>query len=136
MFKIFVYGTLKPGGRYYPFYCQGKTTEEVEAYTWGQLFHLPGRGYPAMTLGERKVKGILLTFEDDSALRQIDQLEDYSPTRPLNANEYIREERKIYSPRDEALGEAWCYLMDIKKVMELSGIFVPSGWWQGADFGC
>lgn len=44
--RLFVYGTLKKGGRYHDRYCAG-ARDIVPAAVWGRLFHLPA-GYPAL----------------------------------------------------------------------------------------
>ena len=84
--NLFVYRTLKPGECNYLAYCGSKVIAAVNAFTWGQLYHLPRLGYPAMTAGERKVKGFLLKFADESMLVQLDRLEDFQPQRSPQEN--------------------------------------------------
>ena len=77
--KIFVYGTLKPGGRNY-FLAQGVTNTE-DAYLGGYtLLHFEPEGYPAMVPssapGEDRVYGVILTFANlDAALPELDAVE-------------------------------------------------------------
>lgn len=123
-----MYGTLKPGERNYPYYCKGKTLQEQEAYTYGQLFHL-SLGYPGLMEGERKVKGILLTFGDQSVLDRLDELEDYHPMRSPEQNEYQRKQIPVYSFNDEFLGEVWGYVMTSDKIQQYQGKPVISGCW-------
>ncbi|ACK73498.1 AIG2 family protein [Gloeothece citriformis PCC 7424] len=132
--KVFVYGTLKPGECNYPFYCAGKVNETIEAYTYGKLFHLPSYGYPGMTIGNDKVRGVLLTFKDNSALIELDQLEDYDPGRPMIKNEYYREEILVYTLAGELIGKVWSYLMMPEKIEQLAGVFIASGWWTQQDY--
>lgn len=129
--KIFVYGTLKPGEANYPYYCEGKVIEAIKAYTWGKLFHLPLYGYPGMTVGDSKVKGFLLTFNDPAILANLDKLEDYDSQRSIEENEYQRQKISVYTLTGEPLGEAWGYVMSLAKVKQLNGVLVLSGWWQG-----
>jgi gamma-glutamylcyclotransferase (GGCT)/AIG2-like uncharacterized protein YtfP len=126
--KVFVYGTLKPGESNYR-YC-ADAIAQLEAYTWGRLFHLP-LGYPAMTSGTSKVRGFLLTFKDETILESLDALEDYQPQRSPQDNEYQRQKISIYSLAGKPLGKAWSYLMTDDKVKQLNGIFLPSGCWAG-----
>jgi len=128
--KIFVYGTLKPGEVNYPVYCEGKVIEAIRTFTWGQLFHLPSRGYPAMIPGDQRVEGFLLTFVDETVLEHLDQLEDYHPLRSPQDNEYERQRTLIYTLAGKPLEEAWTYWMTWEKVQQLQGIFLPSGWWE------
>ncbi len=83
MFKVFVYGTLKPREINYSYYCQGKVIEEIRAFISGQLYHLPVFGYPAAIPGEGKIEGFLLTFADNRFLADLDELEDYEEGKPI-----------------------------------------------------
>ena len=84
--RIFVYGTLKPGGRNY-FLAKGVTYTE-SAYLKGfELLHFEPEGYPAMIPGEGRVHGAVLTFADiGAALPALDVLEGCDLTPP----EYAR----------------------------------------------
>jgi gamma-glutamylcyclotransferase (GGCT)/AIG2-like uncharacterized protein YtfP len=128
MLNIFVYGTLKPGEANYRHYCEGKAIESIPAYTSGELYDLP-LGYPAMTLGERQVWGVLLKFNDPEILTSLDRLEDYEPSRSREENEYERREISIYRPSGRSLGRAWAYLMARERVDALGGQLIPSGCW-------
>ena len=127
--NVFVYGTLKPGESNYLNYCVDKTIRETKAYTWGQLYHL-SLGYPAMTEGDNKIEGYLLTFADVNILTSLDELEDYYPERPPDLNEYYRQQVSVYNLADDFLGLAWTYLMDLKKINQLKGILINSGCWN------
>ena len=128
--KIFVYGTLKPGEINYQHYCAGVAIAATRAYTWGKLYNLP-IGYPAMTLGNSKVEGFLLTFADPAILDRLDELEDYDPMRSPLENEYHRQKIMVYKTSGESIGEAWSYVMTFEKVRQLRGVFLPSGCWSG-----
>ncbi len=132
--KVFVYGTLKPGERNYPIYCQDKVIEAIRAYTHGQLYHL-SLGYPAMIVGTQKVQGYLLTLADETVLEKLDYLEDYHPLRSPQDNHYSRQTLSIYSLTGETLGDAWGYLMTVQKIQQLGGKLIPSGWWtENGDY--
>ena len=128
--KVFVYGTLKPGEANYDRYCQGWATSQQQAYTRGILYDLPF-GYPAMTEGENKVKGVLLTFKDCSVLNNLDMLEDYQPDRSPDLNEYYRCLVPIYSLSDRPLDKAWAYFMTPEQIQKYGGKIVKSNWWTG-----
>lgn len=128
--RVFVYGTLKPGEVNFKPYCEGKVSEITPAYTYGHLYALTV-GYPAMTVGDTQVSGVLLTFHDETLLSAIDDLEDYDPGRPPTENLYQREWLKIYTLSGESLGEAWGYRMIFWRVQQLGGMFLSSGCWRG-----
>lgn len=129
MFKIFVYGTLKPKGKYYQIYCEGKTIEEVKCWTKGRLFDLP-LGYPAMIKGNDQVFGYLLSFASFQDLEKLDELEGYSGEPNSPSNEYYREKIMVYNEANYPFDEAWTYFMTEEKVKALNGVFLSSGWWN------
>lgn len=129
---VFVYGTLKPGHRYYPGYCQGKTVSERAAIAYGQLYHLPTLGYPAMTVGGDRVSGFVLSFTEPEILARLDDLEGYNPHRSKGENQYDRVQIEVFHPENAriSLGWAWAYQQSCDRVKELGGILVPDGCWQ------
>ncbi len=124
--KVFVYGTLKPNGKFYPLYCQGKTIQEQKCWTRGKLFAL-SVGYPGMIEGNDRVYGFLLTFASMSELENLDKLEGYSELRNLVENEYERKKVLVYDEFNQPLDEAWAYFMTLEKVKSLQGVYQPSG---------
>ncbi len=129
LIQVFVYGTLKPGERNYQYYCGEKTVAEVPAYTHGQLYHFPA-GYPGMTKGKSKVKGWLLSFNNEKILASLDSLEDYQESRPPEFNEYNRLIIPTYSLSGNLLGQAWCYVVSLAKISEKKGILILDEQWN------
>lgn len=129
--NLFVYGTLKPGGRYHGAYCGDFLLGAVPAIAPGTLYHLPHpHNYPAMTEGPGWVQGYLLSFSSDAVLQRLDQLEDYHPQRPPEQNLYDRCRMEVHSPQSQAsLGEAWAYRMAEGTVHRFHGIRVEDGNW-------
>lgn len=85
---IFVYGTLREGGRNHSWLHRTNPEGTCRAWAPGRLFHLPEEGFPAMVStiepaqpppGQGWVVGEFIGFEDldalDSALADLDQLE-------------------------------------------------------------
>lgn len=131
--QVFVYGTLKPGESNYKNYCQGKTIAEIRAYTIGELYHL-APGYPAITKGNSKVEGYLLSFADETILQSLDILEGYSRYRAEKLNEYNRQQIAVYSLSDESLGTAWGYFMTKAKITALGGKLLNVTSWNSLNF--
>ncbi|WP_373480740.1 gamma-glutamylcyclotransferase [Geminocystis sp.] len=129
MIKVFVYGTLKPRGKYYQIYCQGKTFKEIKCWAKGRLFNLP-LGYPAMSKGDHKVFGYLLYFTSLKDLKNLDKLEGYSGISNAPLNEYGREKIIVYDEFNYPLDEGWTYFMTEEKIKALNGVFLPSGIWE------
>jgi gamma-glutamylcyclotransferase (GGCT)/AIG2-like uncharacterized protein YtfP len=128
--QVFVYGTLKPGEANYQEYCADHVIAIERAVVPGKLFALP-MGYPAMTIGEEKVQGYLLSFTSSDILIALDYLEDYQPYRPAAENLYNRHYIEVYHPEGAVLGWAWVYLMSLDVVYYNGGVPQPDGWWSG-----
>ena len=128
--RIFVYGTLKPGERNYSVYCQGQVLSQMPAYTWGDLYALPV-GYPAMTEGTNKVRGVLLSFNDPQILSSLDRLEDYKEDRAADLNEYERLWVPTYDSSDRLITYAWAYYMTTARISQHQGLKLASGIWHG-----
>ncbi len=133
--KVFVYGTLKPGEANFSAYCNGYVESQQKAYTKGILYTLPV-GYPAMTEGDKKVQGVLLTFNDSDVLQALDRLEGYQPQRSSSLNEYYRRLVSVYDISDRIIGQAWAYFMTPAKVKQYQGTLIESNCWRNltADF--
>lgn len=141
MLNVFVYGTLKPGEAYYAAYCQPYVLSAVPAIAQGRLFHLP-QGYPAMTVDPapsaedsvRWVTGSLLSFQDERAIADLDEFEDYDPRLSDSQNLYVRQQRPVFSPARQPLGTAWIYTMSIERINRLGGVEVVAGEWSRASW--
>jgi len=130
--RVFVYGTLKPGGYYWPRFCEGRVSEAIQAKVKGNLYALP-MGYPALAKGDGWAMGYLLTLHDDAVLAGFDMLEDYDPERNPSENEYQRVEVTVYTLDGEAVGSAWTYIMSLDRINELQGVIITNGDWDVDD---
>lgn len=132
MLNVFVYGTLKPGGKYHKVYCEALAPEAIPAWIPGRLYHLPAYGYPAVGEGEDRVQGYVLRFGDhvDAAalLADLDELEIYDPALPLEDNMYLRQRMTVATAQGPI--EAWVYLMSAARLALYQGIYDPSGDWD------
>lgn len=119
MVRLFVYGTLRRGGRNHGLvagHLQGVIPGFVEGY---QLFHLEGGRpypYPGMVPGPGRVYGEVL-FLPEEVLSLIDDLED----------EGVEYQRKgVTVQTEEGPLEAWAYVY-LGDVSEAA--FLPEGVW-------
>ena len=129
--NVFVYGTLKPGEANYQHFCSLHIKSKLEAYALGDLYDLHV-GYPAMVEGQNKVRGILMSFDNENVLCSLDQLEDYQEQRAANLNEYYRQSIAVYDCDDQSLGNAWAYFMTMKRVKQYGGTLIDSGIWSNS----
>lgn len=102
--KVFVYGTLKPGGRYHHVAKEaGSFTFEKAYLEHFVLYDLEPENYPAVALGEGVVHGYVFQYEAiDEALELLDKLEGIYDDPP----EYSREQT-IAQPMNEII---WVYI--------------------------
>ena len=124
--NVFVYGTLKPGGFYWPECCEGKVRSCQQARVRGRLYPLDA-GYPALDASdvadtatsdqeESWVSGYVLTLTGPEVLEGFDQLEGYLEGRDPEANEYQRVRITAFTlPEGRAL-EVWTYVMDPRQI--------------------
>ncbi|NMF83614.1 gamma-glutamylcyclotransferase family protein [Nodosilinea sp. P-1105] len=129
-FQLFVYGTLKPGEGAFEQFCQPFTPDRQLAMAPGRLYRLP-LGYPAMTLEEGWVQGVLLTFGNAAILTTLDEFEEYYPDNP-KASEYQRLRHGVYNLEQTFLTQAWVYTMSLDRVQALGGRWLPEGYWSQA----
>ncbi len=120
--KIFVYGTLKPGGSNYAL-ARG-VTQTAPAYLEGfELLHFDPEGYPAIVPGTGRVYGVVLTFADiEAALPVLDALEGLDLTPPEYARVLV-----TVQPSGEAV---WTYVYVNQQRLAASGVTkVAAGDW-------
>lgn len=127
---VFVYGTLQPGGRYWPEFCAGKLVDEpVPAKIRGALYALH-LGYPGLRRqGKGWVQGYLLSFASKANFLRLDMLEGYDPLRAYSENEYIRLKVPAFSHQGEPLGEVWTYEITETILTRCRGTLLPAGKW-------
>ncbi|MBC2600891.1 gamma-glutamylcyclotransferase family protein [Puniceicoccus vermicola] len=131
--QVFVYGTLKPGGFYWPQFCEGKVEQWWPARVRGQVYHL-SVGYPAAQFGgDRWIYGFILKLRDIAALKGIDSLEGFDPENPsVEANDYVRLRVDVERCDVEKTERVWSYEMSREKIQREGGILVESGDWSGS----
>lgn len=128
-YTVFVYGTLKPGGYYWPRFCEGKVSEVLPAKIRGSLYDL-GVGYPGVVLDDYGwVQGYLLTIPNEADFYQLDVLEGYEPHRELSKNDYLRLKVPCFTLDGAPLGEFWAYEMTAAMMTRHNAILIEDGNW-------
>lgn len=119
---VFVYGTLRKGGRNHHLIKVAELVSE-NCWTTGELYDTE-KGYPAMIQHhEHRVYGELYRVTSDQ-LREIDFLEGY--IGPGEENHYDRVVQKVYTGDDQF--EALVYVYDSYLVRGL--VRIGSGEWN------
>ena len=87
--NLFVYGSLREGFFNYDKYLNGKVTQKKDAKLENmKLYHMPYKGYPAITFGKDTVLGeIMVLNEEDyeATMSAMDEMEGFiSEANPEN----------------------------------------------------
>lgn len=128
-FRVFVYGTLQPGGFYWSRFCEGRAEVVGRARVRGHLYDL-SVGYPGVWLdGAGWVWGVLLELAGPRVLQAIDGLEGFDPNRPAEQNEYERRRVEAFDEEGNSLGRVWVYGMSPKRIGEMGGCLLEDGIW-------
>jgi gamma-glutamylcyclotransferase (GGCT)/AIG2-like uncharacterized protein YtfP len=129
---VFVYGTLRPGGRYHASLLHGRTAaEEPARLPDAVLYEGPGYPYAVEEVGG-VVLGDLVTLrpaEYDEVLALLDQLEGCTPGAPDNL--YDRGARDVLRADGSAV-RAWVYFAAgrIARGLRTTGTPIPGGEWN------
>lgn len=127
--EVFVYGTLKRGGRYWAEFCEGRVEASRPARIKGTLYDLH-LGYPGARFDESGwIAGEILTFPDPSDLARLDFLEGYLPGRAEAENEYLRFEVEAFDPEGEPVGLVWAYEVTRSTLEKCGGTKLEDGSW-------
>ncbi len=122
--QTFVYGTLKPGGRYHYIAKDAGLNQQEEAYLEGfDLYHLEPENYPALIQGQARVYGWRFTFIDIArGLEALDGLEGIH----LSSPEY----RRIKAISQPGNLDVWVYVYNNLERLKNSAYLVQDGIWQ------
>jgi gamma-glutamylcyclotransferase (GGCT)/AIG2-like uncharacterized protein YtfP len=108
---VFVYGTLRPGEKYYGRYLAGRTQQEIPATASGRLYFVAADGgYPYLEKGEGSVRGELVFLKPEGyaeTLRRLDELEEYNPQDEAHSL-YLRRPATV-ALADGSQVTAWVY---------------------------
>lgn len=122
---LFVYGTLKQGGKYHCYLEEAELVEE-QATAKGSLYDT-GMGYPAMTLaGSGQVNGEIYDIPD-VLWPALDYLEDYAGNPETDLYEKVTIEV-------EAGGKSMETVVYMAKDKKLLKEHIPTGTWKVEQF--
>jgi gamma-glutamylcyclotransferase (GGCT)/AIG2-like uncharacterized protein YtfP len=134
---MFVYGTLKPGGRNYLRYLAGRSSAEQQATLAGAALFSPGpfpflTCEPDLAAPDDLVHGYLIDLSPAAyvaTLAELDQLEDYTPGAANNLYERVEAEVSTATgPR-----RVWVYVASAKALRLIRADRmrrVPGGVWE------
>ena len=131
----FVYGTLRPGSRYWS-NVAAMIADYAPAFVDGfELYDIPGEGYPAILPGHGRVFGDLLFVRhgyEAKVVEIVDEIEEYDPSDPGSL--FLRrpvEAVRMREPDEGAVpAETYVFNPSRKPVLQRDGVEVPDGDWR------
>ncbi len=128
-YRLFVYGTLRPGQKHHERICTGFEIQIYPALVRGALYELP-EGYPALTEGEQWIRGDVLCFSNQELLIKCDLWEEYDPNLQTGNCVYRRVYRNIYNSDYSLTGKAQTYIVNKEVLNRKRAILIPMGTWK------
>jgi len=110
LLPLFVYGTLRQGGRYHRRYLAGRFLTWQPATLPGRLFYEPQGEYPCLLPGSGVARGEIYHLDPATAaltMARIDRLEEYRPGKEKESL-YLRREARAYR-EDGGEVRVWVY---------------------------
>lgn len=125
--KIFVYGTLKVGGRYAAHFNASRDNS-VKATVYGRIYG--GYGYPRLLLAPESegptVEGELHTYRDpEHVVALMDRIEGYEEGRSDNLYNRKRVKVKLEDGTEEE-----AYIYEYAQPLEKGAKLIESGKWE------
>jgi gamma-glutamylcyclotransferase (GGCT)/AIG2-like uncharacterized protein YtfP len=136
---LFVYGTLRSGGRNHGWIRRTLPEGSTLAYCPGRLFQLPGQGYPAMVPapepqpgppGPGWIVGEFIGYEDDQALENA--VQDLDPLEDVDGGLFQRRLSLVVLDSGHRY-TAWVYVFPEERLprLERDALELPAGDWAG-----
>lgn len=133
--NLFVYGSLREGFFNYDKYLDGKVEKIKKAkLNKMKLYHMPYKGYPAITYGEDEVLGEIIVVKDedyDSTIKAIDEMEGFKGEgNPENEYHKILLEVENIETKEKENCFVYFYNKDLDKIFESEAVYIPDGDWK------
>ncbi len=136
---IFIYGTLREGGRNHAWLTRTNPEGTTAAFAPGRLFHLPSAGFPAMVAqdepeqpppGPGWVVGDFVGYEDEEALENA--VADLDPLEDVEGGLFSRITVPVILDSGHRYA-AWVYVFPADRLgrLERDGVELPAGDWKG-----
>lgn len=131
--NLFVYGSLREGFFNYEKYLQGKVISITPAVLSDMdLYHMPYKGYPAITKGTGKILGEIVVVENyEDTISAIDKMEGFiSENNP--SNEYHKTLLDVKYLDEDKAEQCFVYFYnkDIDKKFNDEAVYIAHGDWK------
>lgn len=133
--NLFVYGSLREGFFNYDKYLANRVIEKKEAKLENMnLYHMPYKGYPAITIGKDVVRGEIMVLREDcyeETMNAMDAMEGFMGEGNPD-NEYhkvILEVEDLHTAQKEKCF-VYFYNKDKDLLFDSNAIYIPHGDWK------
>lgn len=133
--NIFVYGSLREGFFNYDKYLDGKVVKKEDAMLKGmKLYHMPYKGYPAITPGNDNILGEIMVINEDDyeeTVKAMDEMEGFiSENNP--DNEYHKVILEVENLQTNEIEKCFVYFYNKDKdfMFDSESVYIPSGDWK------
>ena len=133
--NLFVYGSLREGFFNYDKYLNGKVTQKKDAKLENmKLYHMPYKGYPAITFGKDTVLGEIMVLNEDDyeeTMSAMDDMEGFiSEANPENEYHKVILEVENLHTKEKEKCFVYFYNKDKDPLFDSNSVYVPHGDWK------
>ena len=133
--NLFVYGSLREGFFNYDKYLNGKVVEKKDAKLENmKLYHMPYKGYPAITFGTDIVLGEIMVLNEDyyeDTMSAMDEMEGFiSEKNPENEYHKVILEVENLHTKEKEKCFVYFYNKDKDRLFDSRAIYIPHGNWK------
>ena len=133
--NLFVYGSLREGFFNYKKYLDGKVIVKKDAKLENmKLYHLPYKGYPAVTFGKDTVYGEIMVLSEEhyeETVGAVDKMEGFiSENKPENEYDKVILEVENLHTNEKEKCFVYFYNKDRDQLFEDKAIYLPHGDWK------
>ena len=133
--NFFVYGSLREGFFNYNKYLDGKVIEKKDAKLENmKLYHLPHKGYPAITFGKETVFGEIMTINEscyEETMRAMDEMEGFiSEQNPENEYHKVILDVENLQTNEKEQCFVYFYNKENDQLFDSKAVYIPHGDWK------
>ena len=133
--NLFVYGSLREGFFNYDKYLAGKVVEKKDAILENmRLYHMPYKGYPAITKGEDVVCGEIMVINEsnyEETVKAMDKMEGFiSDNNPENEYHKVILEVENLLTNEKEKCFVYFYNKERDMIFEEESVYIPHGDWK------
>ena len=133
--NFFVYGSLRAGFFNYDKYLAGKVSKKINAKLENmRLYHMPYKGYPAITPGDDVILGEIMVINEDDyeeTMEAMDKMEGFiSENNPENEYHKVVLEVENLQTKEKEKCYVYFYNKDKDNIFDKEAEYISHGDWK------